>query len=316
MRLRMLAKLEHIKIEQELAERRKEQKGLEKILSSKTALNELVINEIQADAKTFGDARRTKIEAAEKAEIETPVVDEPVTVIFSKNGWVRARQGHGIDTASLSFKEGDALAAAIECRTVDPVIFLDSKGRAYTAQAGELPPARGDGAPASSLVDVQDGARVMHCLAGPPDSTVLVASSGGYGFVSRLSDMVSNRRAGREFMSIRDTDVPVAPVLFKAQAGSLVVAASAQGKMLAFGLDEVGYLARGRGVILMGLDADDRLALVAVATAAEITVSGTSRGKPKELRLAGAAFQHYVGHRALKGRVLPDKLIPHVLRPA
>ena len=115
MRLRMLAKLEHIKIEQELAEKRKEQKQLEKILGSRKALEDLVVAEIEEDIKTFGDKRRTKIEEAEKAELETPVIDEPVTVIFSRKGWVRARQGWGVDPTTLSFKEGDGLLALIQC---------------------------------------------------------------------------------------------------------------------------------------------------------------------------------------------------------
>jgi topoisomerase IV subunit A len=315
MRLRMLAKLEHIKIEQELADKRKEQKALERILASPSVLNELLVAEIQADAKQFGDARRTKIEAAEKAELETPVIDEPVTVIFSRNGWVRSRQGHGVDTASLSFKEGDSLALSIEARTVDPVIFLDSKGRAYTVQCTDLPSGRGDGAPASSLVDVQDGARIVQCVAGPPESAVLVAGSGGYGFITRIADMVSNRRAGRDFMSVREGDVPIAPVRFAAAADARVVVVSEVGKMLAFGLDEVGYLAKGRGVILMGLDGEDRLAFSAVTGKAEILVAGIARGKPSELRLAGAAFQHFVGRRGLKGRVLPNKFQPQGLRP-
>ncbi|MBX6393969.1 MAG: DNA topoisomerase IV subunit A, partial [Burkholderiales bacterium] len=136
-RLRQLARLEHIKIEQELKDLRAEQKGLEKVLNSRKALEELVISEIEADAKTFGDKRRTKIEESEKATIETPVIDEPVTVIFSKNGWVRARQGWNVDPSTLSFKEGDSLQALIQCRTVDPVVFLDSKGRAYTVEAAQ-----------------------------------------------------------------------------------------------------------------------------------------------------------------------------------
>ncbi len=247
MRLRQLAKLEHIKIEQELDERRKEQKGLEKVLKDRGALEDLVISEIEADAKTFGDKRRTRIEEAEKADVEIPVVDEPVTVIFSHNGWVRARQGHGVDPSTLSFKEGDSLGALVLCRTVDPVVFLDSKGRAYTVEVSQLPAARGDGAPASSLVDVQDGATIMHCLAGKAETPVLVASTGGYGFVSKIGDMLSNRRAGREFMSIRETDAPVQPFTFEMAKGNLVVAVSSGGRMLAFDLDEVGYLAKGRG---------------------------------------------------------------------
>ncbi len=130
-RLRQLAKLEHIRIEQELKDLQKEQKSLEKILKDRKVLEDLVVSEIEDDVKTFGDKRRTRIEESEKAVIETLIIDEPVTVIFSKKGWVRARQGWEVDPATLSFKEGDGLSALIKCRTVEPVIFLDSKGRAY-----------------------------------------------------------------------------------------------------------------------------------------------------------------------------------------
>jgi topoisomerase-4 subunit A len=308
MRLRQLAKLEHIKVEQELDEKRKERKGLEKILGSRKALEEVVTAELEADEKTFGDKRRTRIEEAEKAEVETPVIDEPVTVIFSKNGWVRARQGWGVDPASLSFKEGDALGALVACRTVDPVVFLDSKGRAYTVEAAQLPSARGDGAPASSLVDVQDGAKIMHCLAGKPETAVVVAATNGYGFVSRLGDMLSNRRAGREFMNVREGETPVAPVAFEVGKGNLLVAASSGGKMIAFDLDEVGYLARGRGVTLMGLDKSEKLVAVAVTRDARVDVAGFGRGRENVVEIAGAEFARYVSKRALKGRVLPDKV--------
>jgi topoisomerase-4 subunit A len=317
MRLRMLAKLEHIKIEQELAEQKKEQKALEKILGSKKALDDLVIGEIETDAKTFGDARRTKIEVAERAEIETPVIDDPITVIFSRNGWVRARQGHGIDAAALTFKEGDALQALIECRTVDPVIFLDSKGRAYTVEGASLPPARGDGAPASSLVDAQNGARIVQCVAGKPETAVIVATSGGYGFLSKIVEMVSNRRAGREFMTVREGDVPLAPFAYEDADGNHVVAVSEHGRLLAFEMAELGYLARGRGVIVMGLDKGEKLVAVAMTAKRAITVRGTGRGgKEKEVRVAGAEFTHHIGHRANKGRVLPEKVKPAGLAPA
>jgi len=309
MRLRQLAKLEHIKIEQELDERRKEQKALEKVLKNRGALEDLVISELEADAKTFGDKRRTRIEEAEKADVEIPVVDEPVTIIFSHNGWVRARQGHGVDPSTLSFKEGDSLGALVPCRTVDPVVFLDSKGRAYTVEVSQLPSARGDGAPASSLVDVQDGATIMHCLAGKAKTPVLVASTGGYGFVSKIGDMLSNRRAGREFLSVRETDTPVAPFPFEMAKGSLAVAVSSGGKMIAFDLDEVGYLAKGRGVVLMGLDKSDSLVGVAVTAEKRVEVAGTGRGgKDNVVEIKGAEFGHFVSKRALKGRVLPEKV--------
>jgi topoisomerase-4 subunit A len=309
MRLRQLAKLEHIKVEQELDERRKEQKGLEKILKDRRALEDLVISELEADAKTFGDKRRTRIEEAEKADVEVPVVDEAVTVIFSANGWVRARQGHGVDPATLSFKEGDSLGALLPCRTVDPVVFLDSKGRAYTVEVSQLPSARGDGAPASSLVDVQDGAKILHCIAGKAETPVLVASSGGYGFLSRIGDMLSNRRAGREFMSVRETDIPVAPFPFEMAKGNLAVAVSTGGRMLAFDLDEIGYLAKGRGVVLMGLDKAEQLLGVVVTAERRVEVSGAGRGgKDNTVEIRGAEFGHFVSKRALKGRVLPEKV--------
>lgn len=315
MRLRMLAKLEHIKIEQELKDLQKEQKGLERILKDRKALEGLVIDEIEEDAKTFGDKRRTRIEEAEKAEVETPVVDEPVTVIFSRNGWARARQGWGVDPAALSFKEGDGLGALVQCRTVDPVVFLDSNGRAYTVEVAQLPSARGDGAPASSLVDVQDGGKIMHCLAGKAETPVLVAASSGYGFVSKLGDMLSSRKAGREFMSVKEGDAPVAPFAFELAQGNLLVAVSSGGKMLAFDLDEVGYLAKGRGVTLMGLDKGEKLVAVAVTRARAVVVAGFGRGRENEAEIAGKDFAHYVSKRGLKGRVLPEKVKkPHALR--
>ena len=307
-RLRQLAKLEHIKVEQELKELQKEQKGLEKILKDKGTLEELVISEIESDVKTFGDKRRTLMEADEKAVIETPVIDEPVTVIFSKNGWVRARQGHGVDPASLSFKEGDGLGALVPCRTVDPVVFLDSQGRAYTVEVANLPSARGDGVPASSLVDVQGGAKIMHCVAGKAETALVVAASNGYGFVTKLSDMISNRKAGREFMNVKEGETTLAPVVFDGRPDNTLVAVSSGGKMIAFAVGEIGYLPKGRGVVLMGLDKNETLVAIAVTREKRIEVSGVGRGRENTVEIAGAEFKHYLSKRALKGRTLPDKV--------
>jgi len=317
MRLRQLAKLEHIKLEKELEGLNKEQKGLEKVLGSRKALEALVIGEIEADAKAFGDKRRTVIEESEKAVLETPVLDEPLTVIFSRNGWVRARQGHGVDPSTLSFKEGDSLAALLPCRTVDPVIFLDSAGRAYSVDAGGLPSARGDGAPASSLVEVQGGAKIMHCVAGKVETRVLVASSGGYGFLCSIGDMVSNRRAGREFMSVDAGETPLAPFVYEEAAGNHVVALSANGRLLAFDIGEMRAMSKGRGVIVMGLDKGEKLLAAAVSRLTSVTVSGIGRGgKEKALEIKGEKLRHHVGHRARMGRVLPEKIKPSGLAVA
>jgi topoisomerase-4 subunit A len=316
MRLRMLAKLEHIKIEQELDEKRKEQKGLDKILGSRKALEDLVVSEIERDVQTFGDKRRTRIEEAEKAELETPVIDEPVTVIFSRKGWVRARQGWEVDPATLSFKEGDGLQSLIKVRTVDAVVFLDSKGRAYTVEASQLPPGRGDGAPASSLVEVQEGAHIMYVVAGKPETSVLVASSGGYGFVTKIADMVSNRKAGREFLSVEEGETPIQPFMYEEAPGNYVAAVSEHGRMLLFQVSELKQMARGRGMIIMGLEKDEKLIEVAVSDQPTLNVFGIARGREREITIPQKGMQHYVGHRARMGRVLPDKLKPHGIRVA
>ena len=309
-RLRQLAKLEHIKIEQELKDLQKEQKGLEKILKDPKALAELVVSEIEEDVKTFGDKRRTRIEESEKAVIETPVIDEPVTVIFSHKGWVRARQGWEVEAASLSFKEGDGLMSLIRCRTVDPVIFLDSKGRAYTVEAGQLPPARGDGAPASSLVEVQDGAHILYCLSGKPETKVLVATTAGYGFLSSVGDMISNRKAGREFMTVDEGHTPLPPFIYQEDKGNYVAALSQNGRLLLFAIDELKALAKGRGMIVMGLDDGEKLAAVAVSNKQTLTVTGLGQrtGKEKPVTLSGAKLAHHILKRARMGRVLPEKL--------
>jgi topoisomerase-4 subunit A len=310
MRLRQLARLEHIKIEQELKELEKERKGLDKILKNRSVLYELVSAEIAADAKSFGDKRRTKIEETEKAAIEVPVVDDPVSVIFSRKGWVRARQGWEIDPAALSFKEGDSLLALIKCRTVDPVAFLDSKGRAYSVEASQLPTGRGDGSPSSSLCEVQDGAQLMYCVAGKADTNLIVASNGGYGFLSKIGDMVSNRKAGREFMTLDENETPLAPRTYEESAGNYVASLSEKGKLLLFSIVELKYQARGRGMIVMGLDDEDRLAAVAVSDQKTLTVSGAAprSGALKERTLSRDKLAHHVLKRARMGRVLPEKL--------
>jgi topoisomerase-4 subunit A len=308
-RLRQLAKLEHIRIEQELKELQKEQKGLERILKDRKALEDLVVSEIEADVKTFGDKRRTRIEEAEKAEIETPIIDEPVTVIFSKKGWVRARQGWEVDPSTLSFKEGDGLQSLIKCRTVDPVIFLDSKGRAYTVEAAQLPPARGDGAPASSLVEVQDGAHILFALSAKPETKVLVATTGGYGFLSKVGDMMSNRKAGREFMTVDAGHTPIVPFMYEDSPGNFVAALSEGGRLLLFAIDELKYQPRGRGVIIMGLDEDDKLFAVAVSDQPKLIVKGGIRGgREKEIELRQDKLAHHVLKRARMGRVVSGVL--------
>lgn len=310
MRLRQLARLEHIKVEQELKGLKKDQKSFKVILKSKDSLEKIVIEELESDTKEFGDKRRTVIEVSEKAVLEVKASNDPITVIFSTKGWIRMRQGWDVEPSSLSFKEGDALASIIQCRTIDPVVFLDSKGRAYSIDANVLPSGRGDGVPASSLLDLQDGAQVMHCIAGSSDSSVFVATTGGYGFFAKLGDMVSNRRAGRDFMTIPPNEVPITPQFFSQDEGRYVVAVSAKGKLLAFAAEEMKFLSRGRGIIVMGLDDQDKLAVVSVIAKRTAKVAGRSPRAQKEdtILLSGERFEYHYLRRARMGRVLPKKL--------
>jgi topoisomerase-4 subunit A len=182
-------------------------------------------------------------------------------------------------------------------------------------EAAQLPPGRGDGAPATSLVEVQEGAHIMYVVAGKPDTNVLVASTNGYGFLTKLSDMTSNRKAGREFMSVDEGHTPIPPAPFEEAAGNYAALVSENGRMLLLQLAELKYMAKGRGLSLMGLDKGEKLVAALVTNQPSVIVTGVGRGgKFRELPVQGKELGHYAGHRALKGRVLPDKLKPHGIK--
>lgn len=315
MRLRQLARLEGIKIEQELADKRAEQIKLQDLLDNPLSLKRLLIKEIEADAKQYGDERRTLIEPAERAVLETRVVDEPVTVIVSQKGWLRARQGHGHDATQFGFKQGDDLYGAFECRTTDTLIALGDNGRAYSVAVSSLPSARGDGQPVTTMIDLEAGTRIVHMLAATPGSRWLLATRGGFGFAARLGDMAGRQRAGKQFVSLEAGDQLLRPVPLFEGATQLALL-SAKGKFLVFGLDEVKALSGGgRGTILMGLDANDGVEQVVPIGRAGLRVAGIYRNKPVEDVLAGAALAVYVGKRARKGRQLDVRVKQPVLSP-
>ncbi|MBV8665572.1 MAG: DNA topoisomerase IV subunit A [Burkholderiaceae bacterium] len=308
-RLRQLARLEAIKIQQELAELRNEQGTLEDLLANPASMKRLVIKEIETDEKQYGDARRTLIEVAEKAVVEQKVLDEPVTVVISEKGWVRARTGHGHDAAQFTFKAGDALYGAFECRTVDTLLAFGSNGRIYSVAVSALPGARGDGVPVTTLIDLASGTRILHYFAGNGDATLLLASTAGYGFTAKTGDMVSRIKAGKAFITLDEGDEPLTPRLVASDAGA-IACLSQQGKLLVFGLDEIKSLSGGgRGVILMDLDAKEKLLAALPISQRGVVVKGTGRGgKPQDLTLSNSALAHHFGKRARKGKVLESKL--------
>ena len=322
-RLRQLARLEAIKIEQELAELRKDQGSLEDILNSPASLRRLMIKEIEADAKQFADERRTLIQAEKKAVVEVKVLDEPVTVVVSAKGWVRARQGHGHDAAAFAFKAGDALHGTYECRTVDNLLVFGSNGRVYTVPVASLPGARGDGQPITTLIELDAGTQPLHYFAGPDGATLLLSGSGGYGFLARVEHMLSRQRGGKAFITVGEGEQICRPSLVawdskekaapapdqSAQAAMQSVActhvacASTGGRILTFEITELKVMEKGgRGLTLIDLEPKDTLAGAAAYTRS-VRISGIGRGgKPREETLEIRSLNNARAARARKGK--------------
>ncbi|PHV04528.1 DNA topoisomerase IV subunit A [Janthinobacterium sp. BJB412] len=313
-RLRQLARLEAIKIQQELADLRKERQSLQDLLDNPGSMKRAIIREIEADTKTFGDPRRTLIEEAQKAVAEQKVVDEPVTVIISEKGWIRARTGIGHDAALFTFKAGDSLYGAFECRTVDTLLGFGSNGKVYSVPVAALPNARGDGVPITTLVDLTGGARILHFYAGPADTQLLLASSAGYGFIAKAGDMVSRLKGGKSFITLDEGAVPLPPTVVEDKASAVAVV-SEQARLLVFGLDEMKVLTNGgRGVILMELEDKESLVAARAISQKGVIVSGMGRGaKPQDLSLSASTLAVHIGKRARKGKALASKIKPEKL---
>jgi len=309
-RLRQLARLEAIKLEQELKELREEQGRLEDILGSATSLRRLMVKEIEADAKTFADVRRTLIQAEKKAVAEVKVIDEPVTVVVSAKGWVRARTGHGHDPLGFAFKAGDELYDTFECRTVDQFIAFGSNGRVYSVPIAALPGARGDGQPVTTLVDVEAGTQLVHYFAGPGTLTLLLSSSGGYGFVCCIDNLISRNKGGKAFISLGEGESVCCPSLVGGGNGEAplpiathVACASTGGRILTFAITELKAMEKGgRGLMLIDLEDKDSLAGAAAYTRS-VCIVGTGRGgKDREETLEIRSLNNARTARARKGK--------------
>lgn len=305
-RLRQLARLEAIKIEQELSGLRDEQKKLEEILGSPAALRRLMVKEIEADAKVFSDARRTVIQEEKKAVAEVKVIDEPVTVVVSQKGWVRARGGHGHDATSFAFKAGDGLYGTFECRTVDTLLAFGSNGRVYSVPVAQLPGARGDGQPVTTLIELEAGTQLLHYFAGPAGAWLLLSSSAGYGFLATVENMTSRLKAGKAFITCNtgETVCRPSPANVPPQPPATHVAcASTGGRILTFEITELKPMANGgRGLMLLDLDARDTLAGAAAYTRS-VKIEGIGRGgKERDETLEIRSLNNARAARARKGK--------------
>ena len=313
-RLRQLARLEAIKIQQELESLQQEQSKLEDILANPAALKRLMVREIEADAKQFADPRRTLIQAEKKAVLEVKVPDEPVTVVISSKGWIRARSGHGHDAASFAFKAGDGLHATFECRTVDTLLVFGTPakgtGRVYSVAVALLPGARGDGQPVTTLIELEAGTQPAHYFAGPAGATLLLSSSGGYGFLANVDNMVSRLKAGKAFISCAEGESVCKPSPASGGSGATpmavathVACASTGGRILTFEMSELKLMAGGgRGLMLIDLEAKDTLAGAAAYTRS-VRIEGIGRGgKVREETLEIRSLNNARAARGRKGK--------------
>jgi topoisomerase-4 subunit A len=310
-KLRHLAKLEEMKIREEQKELDAEREELEATLKSKARLKKLVRDELIADAEQFGDERRTKIverEAAQAIDETALVTSEPVTVVLSARGWVRAGKGHDIDPRALGYKTGDEFQAAALGRSTQLAVFIDSTGRAYSLPAHTLPSARGQGEPLSGRLDPPDGATFAGVLIGEPEDLWLLASDAGYGFTVRLKELHSRNRAGKGILRVPDGGkvLPAAPVPPDPQ--SLVVVVSSDGKMLAFPIADVPELPRGKGNKLFGISSkkfatreEYVAAMTVVAPDRKLVVLSGDRRMTIDFKDLDA----YRGERGQRGAVLP-----------
>lgn len=300
-RLRQLARLEGFKIEKELNDLREDAEGLKSVLGSDNKLRRLTAKEIKQDAEKYGDDRRTLIEPVERTQNNQKafVVDEPVTILLSKNGWVRARQGHGVVRESVTWKAGDAEFAIIETRTTQSIVLMDNTGRCYSFDASVVPGGKGEGIPISSIIEVQNGARVVHVLSGAAEDKYLFASTNGYGFIAPLKGLIARPKAGKVFMK-PDEAAEILPPILLGQNTHVAITSSAS-KLLVYPINEINeYPNGGKGVRLMDIPEAEKIALVTLSDGQSVVT--VVKGKPRSID--GDNLSNYLSKRARKGQLI------------
>ncbi len=311
LRLRQIAKLEEIKIRGEQEELMAERETLEKILGSTQRLKTLIAKEIQADIDAHGDERRSPlIERSEaKALSEADLIpSEAVTVVLSEKGWIRAAKGHDIDPTELSYKSGDSFLSATRGKSNQLAYFIDSTGRAYALPAHSLPSARGQGEPLTGRLTPASGASFVATLMGADDEYVIVASDFGYGFITKKENFQTNYKAGKALLNLSSGSHVLAPCDAVLAETTLVVAITTQGRLLAFLIDELPALAKGKGNKIINIPSkdlksrDETVVAVAALTPSQKLVIYSGK---RHMTLSYTDLAEYQGQRAQRGKKLP-----------
>lgn len=311
LKLRHLAKLEEIKIRGEQDELSKERDQLEKTLKSPKLLTKLIQTEIMEDAETYGDDRKSPIvqrsdAVAIKATDMLP--SEPVTVVLSEKGWVRAAKGHDIDPTQLNYKSGDSYLAHTHCKTNMPAIFLDSTGRSYAIASHQLPSARGQGEPITGRLNPPAGAHFCEVISGPNEAQIVVASSAGYGFVTTINDCFSKNRNGKALLNLPSDSHILQTQMVNDYETDFIAVATNTGYLLVFPLRTLPCLAKGKGNKLVAIPT------AKMKTGEEFAIGAAVLTKKSKLKifsgkrhvtLSSTDLTHYMGERGRRGRKLP-----------
>lgn len=310
-RLRQLAKLEEIKIKAEQKELSEERDELEKLLGSPAKLKKLIRQELTADAQKYGDKRSSPIveRAAAQALQETEVMPtEPVTIVLSQMGWIRAAKGHDIDATNLSYKASDAFKMASLGRSNQQAVFLDSTGRSYSQLAYNLPSARGQGEPLTGRFTPPSGANFEAAIIGEAEQLFLVASDAGYGFVVKLEELYCKNKSGKAVLKLPNASRVLIPRLVNDVNNDLVAAATNTGHLLVFSISELPQLARGKGNKIINIPsakvAKREEYLVDIAVFAKNSSLTVISGK-RSFTLKPADLEHFKGERGRRGHKLP-----------
>ena len=309
-KLRHLARLEEMKIRAEQKALAEEKASLEALLGDPGSLRRLVSDEIEADAARYGDARRSKIierEVAQAIDETALIANEPITVVLSTGGWIRQAKGHEIDPRQLQYKTGDAFQQAVRGMALQAAVFLDSTGRSYSLPAHTLPSARGLGEPLSGRLNPPDGEKFAGVMMGDPEGLWLLATDAGYGFVAKLSDLITDRRAGKTVLSVPEGALVLAPASVPAPK-SLVAVATNEGRLLVFPVADVPEMPRGKGNKLFnipGAKAASREEVLVGAVVVEPDHDLAVFAGERRMTLGWSQLKEYRGERAQRGGILP-----------
>ena len=313
LKLRQLAKLEEVRIRSEQSELDKERNTLEKTLGSERRLKTLIKKEITADAQKYGDDRRSPVVQRQEARALTQselVSADPVTVILSQKGWIRAARGHDIDPSRLNFKAGDQFQNALACRSNDTLILLDTMGRSYSLAAHSLPGARGQGEPLTGRLSPPAGAAFEHLLTASISSHWLLLSDAGFGFIAKAADMHSKNKAGKHLVTLPENSCILPPLAIhpgSEEAWQLAVISN-EGRLLILPIDEIPTLARGKGNKLLNISTPRAASREELMIHAVLLKEGQTlqiQSGKRQMKLKPTDLEHYLGERGRRGNKLP-----------